>query len=787
MLRLVSADRAQQTEINGTSYRIVQGNARFLHNDTYLLCDSAAWNVSARVIEAFGHVRLIQDQTMLTSDEMVYLIDEDIARFSGPLVELTDKDGNRLRTRRLDYNTKDSTAIFERGAAMKDKSGNVIESFNGTYDSKVKTFTFEDQVEVYMDSIFLKTDKLTYLSNDDKALFGENTFAWKDNDFIRSNAGFYNKKDSTIQFSDDVYMNTTDYEAWAEQVYYYRPREEVEMFDNVRILDTADLLVLFGNHARYERDSSRAYLMRDPSVIYYGENENHGIDTLFTRADTMIFWTTPKCDYTQEELAAAAKHREDALFDALMELRTKQAEERAKKLEEALRAAGKLPPLPASDSTSTDSTAVAAAQTDILSNIDTVGNNNDADHAVPDSSTVNVPATDSLLQLSDSLPAPSDSLATPSGSLPVPSDSLSAAADSLSPKDPVDSTRIKRFRAYHNVKIYRTDVQACCDSVEFTELDSIAVMFGRPILWNNVKNQLTSETMHLLLKDGNLYRGSMLTEARITSMEDTAHFNQIRSTEMMGFFADNQLYRYDALGGVSAIFYMREHEKLSNVNIKQSKSLTAAIKNGDAERMLYLEEIKSDAYPLAEIEMEKQKLKGFEWRPDERPQTRYDVTVMQMPESIRSKYEGLEKPHYVYTDRYFDKYMSNVYKSIREAERKRRAERIEQQRIKDSIARADSLAFIADSIALAVDSLKVGATDSVSVTAAVDSLSKAVDKVASDKGIPSVDKEKMTWSEKRAIKKAERKVRREARRSARRAKREARRAAKQQSGPENSL
>ncbi|MBR5056423.1 MAG: hypothetical protein IKX03_04425, partial [Bacteroidales bacterium] len=99
----------------------------------------------------------------------------------------------------------------------------------------------------------------------------------------------------------------------------------------------------------------------------------------------------------------------------------------------------------------------------------------------------------------------------------------------------------------------------------------------------------TSETMHLLFKDGEMYRGSMLTDARITSMEDTLHFNQIRSTEMMGFFEKNQLVRYDALGGVSAVFYMQKDHQISNVNIKQAKSLTAVIDNATAKKILYIE------------------------------------------------------------------------------------------------------------------------------------------------------------------------------------------------------
>ncbi|NMB36630.1 MAG: hypothetical protein GX993_01135, partial [Bacteroidales bacterium] len=54
VFRLVDAASAQQFEEFGINYRRVVGDpARFLHNNTFLLCDSAIWNVTAKYVEAF--------------------------------------------------------------------------------------------------------------------------------------------------------------------------------------------------------------------------------------------------------------------------------------------------------------------------------------------------------------------------------------------------------------------------------------------------------------------------------------------------------------------------------------------------------------------------------------------------------------------------------------------------------------------------------------------------------------------------------------------------------------
>ena len=193
VFRLVQAERAEQYEKYGLNYRLVKGHDRFLHNDTYLLYDSASWNVDAKFIEAYGNVQIIQNNTMLKSEEMLYWIDDSKAQFRGPLVELFDKDGNTLRTSKLIYNTKDSVAIFEYGGALKDKDGNVIESSKGTYDSKEGLFTFEERVEIYMDTVEIKTQTLRYFTEEEKAYFGKNTYTWRDEGFLRADGVWYDR------------------------------------------------------------------------------------------------------------------------------------------------------------------------------------------------------------------------------------------------------------------------------------------------------------------------------------------------------------------------------------------------------------------------------------------------------------------------------------------------------------------------------------------------------------------------------------------------------------------
>ena len=851
VFRLVQAERAEQYEKYGQHYRLVKGHARFLHNDTYLLCDSASWNVDAKFIEAYGNVQVIQNNTMLKSEEMMYWIDDSRAQFRGPMVELFDKDGNTLRTTKLVYNTKDSVAVFEYGGALKDKTGNVIESSRGTYDGKEALFTFEERVELYMDTIEIKSQTLRYFTEEEKAYFGKNTYAWRDNGFLRADDGWYDRKQQIVRFADHVFMFDPTYDAWADEVFYDQLNGAADLYRNAQVLDTTNQSIYLGDHLQYipatDSLSERGLLTGEPAIIYYGENEDHVIDTLYARADTFLVYAVPRCDIPDSEVKEAEKRLEDIRYDALGKKRAEDAvaqeQERIKKMREV----GKLPPEWVEKAQQAEADSLAKlARLDSLVTVGAV----DSLVAASDSLRASRSSVDSLIKAGFSFlkaqnePAPSPdkisldggltgsltdstgvisgltgSLTDSTGVVPGltgnPNDSTSVGSR---PPVPRDTTPVRYILAWHNVKMFRSDLQAVCDSVVFTEVDSIARLYGSPALWNEIRNQLTAEEMHLLMHDGALERGSMITNAWMISEQDTVHYNQIKSTEMQGWFRDNKIYRFDALGGVSAIFYMTDEDVITTINVKESKSLTAALKDGAAQRLLYVDAIKSDVYPVGELPPEKQRLKDFKWRGDERPVSASTITQRTIRETERPQYEGMRRPLYRETNKFFDNYMLDLFEKI-DAQKKAEYERRKAEQ--DSLARVaelEQLQAARDSLEAREAALLSGPTginpDSTDVipgvtgnlTTPADSTQTVRDSVAvtpravlpeNDPVRPIVRPERkqetdvvpaspetvihaeqLTRAEKRALRRADRLARREARKAARIARKAARDAAR---------
>ena len=772
---LISSKSAQMVDVEGASYRKVVGPARFLHNNTYLLCDTALWNVETRIIEAWGNVSILQEETVLTSEKLTYVIDDDLAQFRGTLVQLEDKDHNTLRTRYLDYNTKDSLAIFQHGGAMRDKDGQIIESQTGTYDSKVKRFTFKDKVNMFTDSVFVKTNTLDYESDKNLATFGYGTNAWQKDNMLSSDSGWYNREKEVFFFTNNVHVMTDSQEGWCDSLYFYRNSSDVEMLGNAQVTDTTRNVFALAGRIQYADTLSKVTLTREPAVITETTDQAGVKDTVYLGADKLVYYTLQMWQIAESAVQNAQKRLEVLEQDPVTAFRRKAAEEAAKAAAEAAKndpnyrppqkqkTPDQTPEQPSAPAPVAPAPVAPApvAPADSLAVSDTL-------------------AMSDTLALADTL-AVSDTLAV-ADSLAV-TDSL-AVADTVAVEPPKDSTRIGFLEALRNVRIYRKDMQVACDSLVYADLDSLARMYINPVIWQEKVRQYSADSLFVAVTQGGLEKASLMGNAFIAIQEDTVHYDQIKSTEMMAYFDDKGgLRRFDALGGASALFYIEENDALATVNKAESKMLSATFKDGELQRVYYFEDAKNDGYPVVQLAPEEMYFKGFEWQEERRPADRNAVTPLSLRPSQRLKYASRPRAKFTQTDKYFPGYMSDIYLQIKVRDslrvvREREAEiakaaaerqaRLDSLNRLDSLARVDSL-FKVDSLAR-VDSL--AKVDTVKTLPVVDSLKVSTDSVAVTDS--AVVEKVLTPKEIKALKKAEKQKAREAAKKKRQEAKEAR-------------
>ena len=699
MVRLLQGKSVQIiTDEEGRTYRKAV-DATFLHNDTYLICDTAYWRVDDNIINAKGNVQLMQEGTVLTSETLDYYVDDDLAQFRGGVVQLLDKENNPLRTRFLDYNTADSIAVFFQGASMKDKDGQIIESIDGTYNSKAKLFTFSGDVNMFTDSVFIKTTVLDYHTDTERAVFSAPTDFWKDDNMLSAEKGWYDRGSETFFFTGKVHATSQNQETWSDSLYYYRNLNNVLLLGNAQMQDSTHRTSALAEYIYYE-DSLAQVTMRRKAAVAVVTEENEKTDTLYFGADTLIYYTLRMCDIPESEIRNAQTRLSDILTDPVGEYRKKAAEEAAKKAEEAAKRkemeerGGAV--VPGGDKAPARGLGKGLGDDEF----------NEApmvkpkkEEAPADSTALKAPADSAAMKSpadSTALKAPADSTLTT-----APADSVAAA-----PEPPKDTTKVGFAIGLGNVRIFRSDLQVRCDSMRYCDLDSIARFYKDPIIWNEENRQFFSDSLAVLVKESRADRASLMSEAFVVTQEDSLLYDQIKGAEIIAFFdTTSALKRFDALGGATTLFYLEENGKLATVNKVECKMLSGNFKDGKLDRMHYYDQPKNDAYPVVQFPKEDRYFKGFRWNPELRPTGKEDITTLQVRPSERAEYAKKPKAVYKQTDIYFPGYMKGVYASIdarREAERRaaQRKKHEEQMQKLDSLALSDSLA-LKDSLALA--------------------------------------------------------------------------------------
>lgn len=601
LLRLISANSAEVIQKDGKDLRKVSGPAQFLHNNTYIICDTAVWDVLSNTLDAKGNVQIIQNQTSLKSDFIHYIANESLAQVRGNLVELLDKEKNLLRTNFLDFYTKDSIGYFYEGGSVLDKSKNYIESMNGSYDAKLKKFKFYVNVRIKADSVIMKTDSVAYETNKALFTFLGKVHAWRDSSYLRADNGWYNRENEQFNFYKNAYIYTKDQEVWADDIFYDRNKGFSILKNNIQIVDTSQSTMFFADSARYVSKPMSFTLYKDPSAAYYSVEEGKA-DTLFLRADTLKYYSKAFSEIDSATVAQAKERVELSAKDPFQTI--VDAIESNKKRPSSKKAVNNNV-TQTSNSTKTDVKQEAAVDSLSAKNLDTL--------SVP------TPKVDSVKKFSFS-----------------------------------DTTTIRFVQGFHNVKMHRSNIQGLCDSLVFSSLDSMARLYGKPILWNE-ENQFTADSMQFVVSGKSLTKAELLSSAYVISKEDSVHFNQIKSTDIIGYFKKNDIYRFDALGGVSLMFFIEEDSLITTMNQKECRVMKGLIKDRKIQKIQYVQDVKSDAFPVYNLPINKQRLKGFNWSPEKRPKDRFAVCNRRIKLSEKAAALKEDKPIFPYTRKYFGK------------------------------------------------------------------------------------------------------------------------------------
>jgi hypothetical protein len=198
-------------------------------------------------------------------------------------------------------------------------------------------------------------------------------------------------------------------------------------------------------------------------------------------------------------------------------------------------------------------------------------------------------------------------------------------ADSLKLKENnglSDTSRIRIVSAFHHAKLYKSDLQAVADSMFYSSSDSTIRSYKNPMIWTQ-GSQLSGDTIHLQMKNKKLDNIDLFPSGFIVNIEkrDSLHFNQVAGKKIHGAFKDNKLSLLLVTGNAETIYYIRDSvtNEATDMARTMSASLRANFKNGKADVVTLIQSNTTQTLPLKDVKDEDKILKGFIWKPKDRP------------------------------------------------------------------------------------------------------------------------------------------------------------------------
>ena len=187
----------------------------------------------------------------------------------------------------------------------------------------------------------------------------------------------------------------------------------------------------------------------------------------------------------------------------------------------------------------------------------------------------------------------------------------------------------RKVHAFHKVRVYRTDVQAVCDSLVFNSKDSCMTMYKDPIVWN-ANRQLLGEVIKAYMNDSTIRMAHVIGQAlSIDEMPDSVHFNQVTSKEMKAYFENGLARMGESIGNVQTIYYLTNDKDSSIVGLNYMETDTMRMYLSPERQLQKIWANKSVGtfYPITQVPPSKVKLPNFAWFDDIRPKDKNDIFV----------------------------------------------------------------------------------------------------------------------------------------------------------------
>lgn len=265
---------------NGEKIRRLVGNVVFAQETTTMYCDSSYYYVKDNVMEAFGHVKIIDDSVTITSKKLIYNGQDRTAKLRQNVIYT--KADQRLTTDFLDYNMDTEEGQYFNGGQLKD-SVNVLTSKTGYYYGLQKYALFYSNVVLVAPDYTLKSDTLRYNIRPKIAITeGKTTIITEDESILHAKGGTFRTRMDQSEFVEGT-VETTDYYMEGDELFFDDLKKYYDAKGNVKLTSKEDDVVITGDDGFADKANGISKVFGNALMRRFLRE-----DTLYLAADTLV-------------------------------------------------------------------------------------------------------------------------------------------------------------------------------------------------------------------------------------------------------------------------------------------------------------------------------------------------------------------------------------------------------------------------------------------------------------------------------------------------------------------
>ncbi len=256
------------------------GNVVIRQDSTLFYCDSAYINEKDNSFEAFSNVHIkVNDTVDVYGSRMLYEGNTKVAELFDS-VKLVDKN-TVLTTDHLIYNRISKTAFYDSDGKIVNKD-NVLVSKQGLYFTKTRIFHFRDEVVLTNPDQETYSDTLIYNTNTETAYFLGPTVIRGENSILYGVDGWYDTKNDLTKLDKRPRISNGDKIIIADSLHYENGTMFGKAMGNVSIIDTTRRVIITGKRGEFWDEKGLSYVTDSAVAITYDSR-----DSLFMHADTL--------------------------------------------------------------------------------------------------------------------------------------------------------------------------------------------------------------------------------------------------------------------------------------------------------------------------------------------------------------------------------------------------------------------------------------------------------------------------------------------------------------------